>query len=116
MAILAVVSPSLAGVSGAGVAAAGGGDSFPNDGYTAVLVANGSGAPITVTVDAAGPGGTGPDAAIAFNADITVSVPAGGSRLIGPFTDRRRWNDVNGRVNLTYSGVTSLTILPLRMG
>jgi hypothetical protein len=94
---------------------AGGGDSFPNDGYTCLLITNGSGAPITVTF-ADGPGAVSPEGAVAFNADVAVAVPAGASRLVGPFTDKARFNDVNGRVVVTYSGITSLTVKAIRMG
>lgn len=113
MAVLAVHQPTLAVATWAPVAAAGGGDSFVNDGYTFLYIKNASGAPITVTVDA--PGTTGPDQANAFDPDLVKSIPAGGERTIGPFVDKARFNDVNGRVNLSYSGVTTLTVLPVRV-
>jgi len=116
MAVLAVASPTLAGATFTAVAAAGGGDSFPNDGLTFFYVKNASGASITVTFDALGPTGTtGPEANVAYNADTAVVVPAAGERLIGPFKDFSRWNDPNGRVVVTYSGVTTLTVLPIKV-
>lgn len=112
MAILAVAQTSLAGVALGAVAAAGGGDSFQNDGATALYVKNGSGAPITVTADAPNADNFG----IIDNAhDSPATIAAGAERLLGPFPPGR-FNDANGRVQLTYSGVTSLTVAPFRIG
>lgn len=115
MAVLAVASPTLAGTTMTPVAANAGGDSFPNDGLTFLYIKNASGGALTVTFDALGPAAVSPEGAIAYNADVTVSVPAAGERLIGPFKDFGRWNDVNGRVVMTYSGVTTLTVLPIKV-
>lgn len=114
MAVLGVAQPSVGvgSVALGAVNAAGGGDSFPNDGYTVLYVKNGSGGAITVTIDGVG---AGPESAVAYNPDVAVSVAAGAERLIGPFTDKARFNDVNGRVNVSYSGVTSLTVAPVRV-
>ena len=88
------------------VAAAGGGDSFQNSGTQKVRFKNGSGSPITVTVDTPNRDNFG----VTDNAlDITLTVPAGGEITAGPF-DTARHNDANGRVQMTYSGVTSLTV------
>lgn len=95
------------------VAAAGGGDAFLNDGRTFLVVTNGGGAPITVTVvvqrtsiPVAGLG------SVTF-ASIPVSVTNGTTKWIavpsGPY------NDANGRVNVTYSGVTSVTVGAVRV-
>ena len=45
--------------------------------------------------------------------DVTVNVPSSGERLIGPFT--RRFNDELGRVNVSYSAVTSVTVAAFRL-
>lgn len=90
------------------VAAAGGGDTMPNDGKTFLAIKNGSGAGITVsaaitrTVDGVTP------------AAKSVTVPASATYLFGPFPVAD-YNDANGAVALTYSGVTSLTLKPIRM-
>lgn len=112
MAILTVAQTSLAGVALGAVAAAGGGDSFPNDGATALYVKNGSGAPITVTADAPNADNFG---VVDASHDSAVAVAAGAERLLGPYPPGR-FNDANGRVQLTYSGVTSLTVAPFRIG
>jgi len=108
MAVLTVQEISRAGVSGALTAAAGGGDSFPNDGRTYLDVNNGSGGAITVT---AAVQQTVDGKAVTGNA---VSVGAGARTKIGPFPPGI-YNDANGRVQLTYSGVTSLTVNPFRL-
>lgn len=112
MAVLTIVEPTLAGVADSLVAAAGGGDSFVNNGLVLFVVNNGSGGALTVTFD--DPNSQNPGAATQFNPDVAVAVPAGQRRTIGPFPPFR-FNDPNGRVNVTYSGVTSLTVMPLRV-
>lgn len=111
MAVLTPVTVTLAGVADNLVAAAGGGDSFPNNGHTVFVVNNGSGGAITVTFD--DPNTPNPGNASQFNPDVAVSVPAGQRRTIGPFPPFR-FNDANGRVNVSYSGVTSLTVMALQ--
>jgi hypothetical protein len=115
MAVLTVGQPVLGTpVTHAPVSANGGGDSFPNDGYTVFYVKNGGGAPITVTFDS--PGFTAPSGSLAVDADYQVTVAAGAEKWIGPFTDKQRFNDANGRVAVAYSGVTSVTVQALRAG
>lgn len=106
MATLSIQKPTLAGLAPTYAAAAGGGDQFPNDGATILHVKNGSGGALTVTVDSKTPSNYGTDV------DVTVSVPAAGERMIGPFP-KARFDDVNGNVQVTYSGVTSLTVAAL---
>jgi len=112
VAVLTPVESSLAGVADNLVAAAGGGDSFPNNGNTVFVVNNASGGSITVTFD--DPNSQNPGQASQFNPDVAVAVGAGLRRTIGPFPPFR-FNDVNGRVQVTYSGVTSLTVMALQI-
>lgn len=90
------------------VAAAAGGDSFANTGAEFVEINNGSGASITVSatqvavVDGGTPG------------TKAVVVPAGARVAFGPFPPSI-YNDTLSRVNLTYSGVTTLTVNPFRL-
>lgn len=107
MAVLTPQDVVLTGLTEALVAAAGGGDSFDNNGQCVFVVNNGSGASITVTFD--DPNTPNPGNAAQFNPDVAVVIPAGQKRYIGPFPPFR-FNDPNGRVNVTYSGVTSLTV------
>lgn len=103
MAILSVISASRAGTTFTPVAAAGGGDSFPNTGKEIFFVKNGGGSSITVTI----PLVATIDGVAA--ASRTVTVTASATRLIGPFPIGT-YNDVNSRVPITYSGVTSVTV------
>jgi hypothetical protein len=110
MAVLAPVVVSLAGVADNLVAAAAGGDSFPNNGHTVFVANNPTGGAITVTFD--DPGSQSPASAAAFNPDVAVVVGAGQKRTIGPFPPFR-FNDANGRVNVSYSAV-GMTVMPLQ--
>lgn len=107
MAILAVTIPTIAGELVGNVAAASGGDSFINDGRTLLYVNNGGGSPITVTIDAKQIAG------MPFT-DPTVAVANGTHKLIGPFPPRY-FNDANGRVGVTYSGVSSVTVAAIKL-
>lgn len=109
MALLTVVDLVRAGVDmSSAVAAAGGGDAFLNTGKEFLAAKNASGAPITitfvtqVTVDGQAV------------ADLAVAVPAGHTMLIGPFPPGY-YNDGSGQVQVTYSGVTTLTVMPVRL-
>ncbi len=103
MATLTSIKPTFAGVALGAVAAAGGGDKFLNDGNTLFYVKNGGGSSINVTVAAPGtPGG------LTLTAPV-VAVAAGADKILGPFNPKY-FNDASGFVNLTYSGVTSVTV------
>lgn len=107
MAILATVQPTFAGVLLGAVAAAGGGDKFLNDGSVLFYVKNGGGSAVTVTVEASGmPGGLS-------LTDPAISVAAGAEKIAGPFNPTL-FNDATGYVNVTYSGVTSVTVSPIK--
>lgn len=105
MATLATQSVTRAGVAPTYAAAAAGGDRFTPSTDTFLHVKNASAGALTVTVvtprtDAYGN-------AIADNA---ISVPASGERMIGPFPADWYGSTTDGLADITYSGVTSLTI------
>lgn len=79
------------------------GNYFTNNGRKVLRVKNGGGADITITVDSPTECDQG------FTHDVEVTVTASEERDIGPFKTTR-FNDSNGRVNITYSGVTSVTV------
>src|SRR5687768_17600312 len=104
MATLVVQQITNAGVVKAALAAAAaGGDQFANNGKTFLEVANGSGGAITVTIAA--------QRACDFGSthNIANSVAAGATEIMGPF-DPSRYSDASGFCQITYSGVTSLTV------
>jgi len=111
MATLTVQDAAVGGLNASYTAAAGGGDDFANNGLVLLHVVNGGGGSINVVVD--DPNSPNPGSATQFNPDVTVAVPAGEDRFIGPFPTFR-FNDANGRVNVTYSGVTSVTVAAIR--
>jgi hypothetical protein len=100
---LTPITPTRAGVVFALVAATSGGDSFLNTGVEVLQVTNGSGSSITLTFPIAA---TVDGQAVASK---TVAVAAGATKIIGPFPTSA-YNDVNGFCNVTYSGVTTLTV------
>lgn len=105
MALLTVTTISPSGtVAPTPVAAAGGGDTFPNNGKVQLDITNGGGGSITVTVVAVLPC----DQQSLHN--ITNAIAAGATERMGPFD--RHYIDSSGITSLTYSGVTSVTIAP----
>lgn len=99
---------AVAAADAALVAAAGGGDSFPNTGVEFVLIDNADAGDVTVTFDIRSTVDGQPVT------DRTVVVSAGGRKLVGPFSTSI-YNDANSRVNITYSGVTNLKVAALKM-
>lgn len=107
MAILAVQVPGITGTITTKSNANGGGDSFPNTGQEILHVENTDAGSHTVTVDSPGTCSFGVSANAAHDAAIVVA--AGETREIGPFP-MSRFNDANGRVQLTYDAVTNLKV------
>jgi len=107
MATLTVEEIVRAGLEPTFNAAAGGGDEFENSGSEFIHVKNGHSGAQTVTI--ATPA-TVDGLAVA---DRAVAVPAGEERVIGPFP-RSTYNDAAGKVQLTYSGVTLLTLAVMK--
>lgn len=107
MATLAVNTVTIAGIADPTlVTAASGGDQFANNGKTVLKVANATGSTVTVTIasqQACNQGSTH---------NVTASVASGQTKLIGPF-DPSRFNDANGYCQVSYSGVTSITVGPI---
>lgn len=104
----AVTPIALAGVADVTIAANVGGNSFINTGYEFAEVINGSGASITVTVDAYPAGGQGSPDGLAVT-DPTVTVAAGTRRKIGPFR-KRIYNNATEKVTLTFSATATVTV------
>lgn len=106
MAILAAATTlSRAGVQiDNGAAADVAGDSFANTGVEYLVVENASAGPVTATfaVQAQIDG-------LPVSAGKQVVVPAGATFIIGPFP-KQFYNDGNGRVNVTYSAVTTVSV------
>ena len=115
MATLTPVTPSLAGVSLAGVSASGGGDEVDNaSGDVMLFVSNGGGGSINVTLTAVQ---TSRPAFGAYPAmtlsNQVIAVAAGAKVLIGPIPTAFN-HATTGRVTITYSGVSSVTIAAIQ--
>jgi hypothetical protein len=108
MAALTVQSLSVNGVVPSYDSAAGGGDTFVNNGDTFFHAKNGSGSPITITFATAGTVAQG----VAIS-DVAVVVAAGAEKMVGPF-DQTVFNGSSG-VSVTYSDVTSLTVAAIKL-
>ncbi len=92
------------------VAAAGGGDTFVNDGRIMLYVKNGDASPITVTITTP----TTLRGGIAVE-DPPTTVPATSEEIIGPF-DPTLFNATGGTgVAVAYSAVTSVTVAVIRL-
>ncbi len=109
MAALPVQTMTQAGVVPTFNTAAGGGDTFAGTGQESVHIINGSGGSINVTF-------------VAQNAcshgtvhDRVVAVAAGAQKVVTGLS-KGQFNDASGNVNITYSGVTSLTVAVYRPG
>jgi len=105
MAVLVVQDAVLTGAVWTLAAAAGGGDSFPNDSRTFLVVNNGSGSSINVTV-------TSPTACSQGGLhDLVVAVAAGVQKAIGPFPEAR----FGATVLVAYSLATTITVAARRV-
>lgn len=109
MALLTTQQITNAGLNPSFAAAAGGGDKIKAEDNVFLVVKNGGGASITVTITT--PATSGEGLAIA---DPAISVTNGQERWIGPFKDEFR--DAAGEVSVAYSGVTSVTVGAFRLG
>lgn len=104
MATLTVQNIVKTGLTPSYSAAAAGGDQYAiTDSRTYVHVKNGGGSSITVTINSQKACDQGGDH------DLAVSVTNGQERLIGPL-EYARFKNGGGYVQITYSGVTSVTI------
>lgn len=103
MATLNVQRVSLIGLAPVFVAASVGGDEFVNSGRAVLHVKNDDTTNKTVTVNSQTPCNQG------FDHDVVVTVPASGELVIGPFP-KNRFDDANGKVQVTYSAVTAVTV------
>lgn len=114
MATLTVQDVDLTtGVQPTFVAAAAGGDEYANDGKTYAHFRNGSGSAITVTVAAQQTSVDDAQFGRIVPSNRTFTVAANSDRVI-PYLAAGLYNSTNGRVVMTYSGVTSLTVAAIR--
>ena len=108
---MALLNPQAINLSGTTInfaSASSGGDQFPNTGRELLLVRNGGTSAITVTVTS-----QGRYRGVPFS-NVVLNVPASGGEVIaGPFPPEV-FNDTSGRVSVSYSAVTSVTVAVLQ--
>lgn len=84
-------------------AAEAGGDEFANTGKELLLVTNGAGSPVTLTVSTSQ---TVDGLAVA---DKAIPIPAGETHVLGPW-NKSLYNDVDGNVQLAWSSHTDVEL------
>jgi hypothetical protein len=110
MALLARQTAKVTGTVITFASASGGGDTVAPDPFGVLHVRNASGGTLTVTVVV--PGNTQFGQA---QPDVAVAVAAGASVAIGPLSPDLA-DPATGLINITYSGVTSLTVAAVTTG
>lgn len=110
MATLTTQKAKIAGQAITMASAAGGGDKVDAGDHTAILVTNGGGGSINVTV--AVPGNTQFGQA---EPDIVVAVAAGATKLIGPLPVALEDRATDRLIAVTYSGVSSVTVAAIEI-
>jgi hypothetical protein len=108
VATLSVQIVVLGGLTPTYGAAAAGGDEFVNSGREFIHIKNAHTSPHGVIVNSQAACNQGADH------DVSVEVTNGEDRMIGPFP-KNRFDDANGKVQITYSGVTAVTIAVIRV-
>lgn len=104
MAVLVTQKTTASGLTPSFQSAASGGDSYEPASNTFLYLKNGSGSPITVTIVTT---------ATIYGqpiSNVSVVVPAGGESLAGPYDPGMVAQPGSSLANLTYSGVTNLTV------
>ena len=115
MADLTIQKVVEAGLSANYANAAAGGDAVLNvTGDVVLHVKNGDAASKTVTVTAQRTSQSVSDFGEMSKSNIQVAIPAGEDRFIGPFP-KAAYNDGAGKVQVTYSAVTSVEIAALQV-
>ena len=89
--------------------ASSGGDTWANTGSEFLYIKNGGGEAVTVTITAQITSVESTTYGTLTKSDVTTSVAAGTSVVLGGFSTAS-FNDTNGEANITYSGVTSVTV------
>lgn len=103
------------GVTLALAAASAGGDKFVWEPKAALLLRNGGGAAITITVTAASPAIADPAFGDLTRSNLVLVLAAGAEGVIPPMpTPFRNTADLN-KVAVTYSAVASLTVAAIRL-
>lgn len=105
---------SATGLLLSGAAASAGGDTISNqDGKALLWVNNGGGSPITLTVTVQNASQFTASGSPVTATSIAYTITNGTSRMLGPW-DPSIYNDGNQNIAITYSAVTSVTVLAIK--
>ena len=113
MATLSVQEMDFTGLAATYSNAAVGGDEFSNDGQTFIHIKNGA-TDVNVTIAAQDTSINKQGYGDVTIANTVVTCTASQDRLIGPFP-QGRFNDSNGKVQLTYDDESNVTLAVVRM-
>ena len=102
------------GLSATYAAASGGGDDFANDGDVFLHVKNGGAGSVTVNINSVPANASVQGIGTIPVPDPAIAVANGTEKLIGPFPPSR-FNNSTGKVSVSYSGVTSVTVAAIGM-
>lgn len=103
---IAVQSVTFAGATPTFSSANVDGNFFTNDGFTVLYIKNDGGGELNVTIDSQTLCNQG------FDHDEVITIGAGAEGVIGIF-GKKRWNDINQFIQITYDTVTSVTVAVL---
>ena len=110
MAIISTQTVDEAGVQITTAAvAAEGGDKWDNNGNQQILLKNGSGGSVTITVTTQVTSFESSQYGDATKSNTTLAVAAGQLAILGPF-NVSAYNDVDGYCNISYSATTSVEV------
>jgi len=115
MADLTIQDVVEGGLAATYAAASAGGDAVLNlAGDVFLHVRNGDAAQHTVTVTVQETSHEVAGFGAMSKANLQVAIPAGAEAFIGPFP-RAAFNDANGNVQISYDGVTNVTVAALKL-
>lgn len=114
MATLTAQDIAISGLEATYAAADVAGDTFENKGDVFLHVKNGDASDHTVTVDTKATEITKAGYGTITLADQDIVVTASEDRMIGPFATSR-WNGSDGKVDVTYDAVTSVTVALIKL-
>ncbi len=116
MAALSVHTLDIDGVAITYASAAGGGDTFANDGTerTFLIAVNADASSTNITFTNQLSAEKVPGFGQVDFSDKVIAVAAGATKVIGPFKTKQ-WNNTSGAVAVSYSSVTSLTVAAVKM-
>lgn len=103
----------FADISSQLTSAASGGDKYISDERTFLFIENGGSASVTVTVSAQDTEAIVPSGGTVTVSDLTLTVTAGNSGIIA--APKRFYNDGDGKVNISYDQVSSVSVGAFKM-